>query len=127
MSTYLGLVLNSVGCSEVVVVLRSKTAMAILLRRLLSLFIKPNYIYILIFTFSEGLRGVAKVWPLDFIVDFAKVSALRFVVTLMFCVRSSTSVVKLSAFDFRSSLWYLELVNASMFGLLPSLTSSELS
>ena len=124
MSTYLGLVLNLVGCSDVEVVLRSKTAMAILLRQLSSLFIKPNYIYILIFTFSEGLRGVAKVWPLDFIVDFVKVSALRFAMSLKFCVCSSTSVVKLSAFDFRSSLWYLELVDASRFGLLPSLTSS---
>ena len=64
---------------------------------------------------------------MGFMVDFAKVSDLRFAMTLKFCVRSSTSVVKLSAFDFRSSLWYLELVDASMLGLLPSLTSSELS
>ena len=127
MSTYLGLVLSLVGCSDVEYVLRSKTAMAILFRQLSSLFIKPNNIYILIFTFSESLRGVAKVWPLDFRVDFAKVSALSFAVTLKFSVYSSTSVVKLSAFDFLSSLWYLELADASRLGLLPSLTSSELS
>ena len=94
---------------EAEVMQRYESAFPFSLGLLLYLYTKPNYIYTLRLTLAEGFRGVDKAWVFNFDADFVERLVCRLAKGLELWVNGSTSVVKLSAFNFLSSLWYLEL------------------